>query len=349
MTSILAIDLGKHKSTACEYCPEDTTHTFEQLPTQPEAVQELIERCSPDRVVIEVGNQAGWVRDLCERLGVPIEIANPNHEGWRWKNVKRKTDRDDALKLAKLSAVDQLPTVQLPDGRTRQWRALIAYRSKLISRRTAIRNGIRSLLDRQGLWVAFGKAAWSVDGLERLSRFSRDLEDVTDDELWRGQLAMELVALEHVQRMIEQVESRLDAIGQADERVRRLRTIPGVGPRLAEIVVATLDDPHRFKSRREVAAYAGLVPRQFESGTMTRQGRITGAGQKLLRALLVEVSWMMKRHNPAMYTIFEQTCRGSRARRKVAIVAMARRLLIVCWAMLRDETDWRAPEQASAA
>ncbi len=113
--------------------------------------------------------------------------------------------------------------------------------------------------------------------------------------------------------------------------------------------MATLGDPHRFKSRREVAAYAGLVPRQFESGTMSRQGRITGAGQKLLRALLVEVSWLMKRNNPALYTIFEQACRGSRTRRKVAIVAMARRLLIVCWAMLRDETDWRAPEQASAA
>ena len=189
MTTILAIDLGKYKSTACEYLPQENTHTFEQLPTHPEAVRGLIERCSPDGVVIEVGSQAGWVRDLCQQLGVPIEIANPNHDAWRWKNVKRKTDRDDALELAKLSAVGQLPTVQLPDARTRQWRGLIAYRSKLISRRTAIRNGIRSLLDRQGLWVAVGKAAWSGEGLERLSRFSRDLEDVTDDELWRGRLA----------------------------------------------------------------------------------------------------------------------------------------------------------------
>jgi transposase len=137
-------------------------------------------------------------------------------------------------------------------------------------------------------------------------------------------------------------------MGEADERVRRLRTIPGVGPRLAEIVVATLDDPHRFKSRREVAAYAGLVPRQFESGTMSRQGRITGAGQKLLRALLVEISWMMKQNNPALYRIFEQACRGSKTRRKVAIVAMARRLLIICWAMLRDQTDWREPTALAA-
>lgn len=104
------------------------------------------------------------------------------------------------------------------------------------------------------------------------------LEDVTDDGLLRGQLAIALVALEPVQRMIEQVKARLDAVGQADEGLGRLRAIPGVGPRQAETVVATLDYPHRFKSRREVAADAGLVPRQFESGTMSRRGRITGAG-----------------------------------------------------------------------
>lgn len=67
--------------------------------------------------MIEVGNQAGWGRDLCLQLGVPVQIAIPNHDARRWKIVKRKTDRDDALKLAKLSAVNQLSTVQLPDAR----------------------------------------------------------------------------------------------------------------------------------------------------------------------------------------------------------------------------------------
>lgn len=348
MATILAIDLGKYKCVACDYRSEADSGAFETVPTRPQALYDLIVTKSPGRVVIETGNQAGWVKDLCEALGVPIEVANPNHEGWRWKNVKRKTDRDDALKLAKLSAVGQLPTVNLPDVRTRQWRALIAYRGKLVGRRTAIKNSIRSLLDRQGYWAAVGRAAWTVEGLKRLNELAGDLETVGGDHLWRGQLAMELTAFHQMQAMITQVEKKLDAIGQADARVRRLRTIPGVGPRLAEIVVATLDDPHRFKSRREVAAYAGLVPRQFESGTMSRQGRITGAGQKLLRALLVEVSWMMKQNNPALHEIVERTARGSKTRKKIAVVALARRLLIICWAMLRDETDWREPTARAA-
>lgn len=345
---ILAIDLGKFKSIACEFDTLTQAHTFTTLATRPQTLHDLIAARQPQRVVIETGNQAGWVKDLCEALSVPIEVANPNHEGWRWKNVKRKTDRDDALKLAKLSAVSQLPTVSLPDARTRQWRALVQYRAKLVSRRTAIKCSIRSLLDRQGHWAAVGRTAWTAAGLERLRELSGELNEVDADHLWRGQLAMELAALRQVQVMIEQVAQKLDAMGEADPRVIRLRTIPGVGPRLAEIVVATLDDPHRFKSRREVAAYAGLVPRQFESGTMSRQGRITGAGQKLLRALLVEVSWMMKQHNPALYAIAQKTARGSQTRKKIAMVALARRLLIVCGAMLRDETDWREPTAVAA-
>lgn len=345
---ILAIDLGKFKSVACFYQSGTDHHVFETLPTRPQALHDLIVSDSPDRVVIEAGNQAGWVKDLCVTLDVPIEVANPNHEGWRWKNVKRKTDRDDALKLAKLSAVGQLPTVLLPDAATRQWRALITYRSKLVSRRTSIKNSIRSLLDRQGHWTTVGRGAWTTAGIQRLRDLSCDLNEAAANALWRGQLGMELTALEQVQSMIDQVSEQLDGIGAKDERVQRLRTIPGVGPRLAEIVVATLDDPHRFKSRREVAAYAGLVPRQFESGTMSRQGRITGSGSKLLRALLVEVSWLIKQHNPVMYQIAQKVARGSKTRKKIAIIALARRLLIVCWAMLRDETNWHEPKQQAA-
>ena len=105
MTHILAIDLGKSKSVACDYDTATHQHTFTTLPTTPAAVHNLVVERSPDRVVIEVGSQAGWVKDLCEALGVQVQIANPNHEAWRWKNIKRKTDKDEALKLAQMSAV----------------------------------------------------------------------------------------------------------------------------------------------------------------------------------------------------------------------------------------------------
>ena len=99
----------------------------------------------------------------------------------------------------------------------------------------------------------------------------------------------------------------------------------------------------RIEGGEQGAAYAGLVPRQIESGTMSRHGKITGRGNKLLRALRVEVSWLMRRYNPHLRAIFDNVCRGSKTRRKIAAVATARRLLIICWAMLRDGTAWRDP------
>lgn len=341
MSTILAIDLGKFKSVACIYQVEDGTHRFQTLATTPAAVHDLVVSVGPQRVVIEVGPAAGWVKDLCEALGVTIQIANSNHEAWRWKNVKRKTDKDDSLKLAQLSAMNQLPTVTLPGTKVRQWRSMITYRHTLIGRRTAIKNNIRSILDRLGLTHACGKGGWTQSALTSLWQLAVPLEQTSATELWRGQLHVELEALRQIGVLIEQVESKLQSLAESDSRVALLQTIPGVGPRLAETVVAVIDDPHRFKNGKQVGAYAGLVPRQMESGTMSRTGRITGRGNKLLRSLLVEVSWLMRRYNEQLRGVFDRVCRGSRTRRKIAVVATARRLLVICWAMMRDGTPWR--------
>ena len=340
---ILAIDLGKFKSVACDYDTATAEYRFTTIPTRPAAMHDLIVERGPDRVVIEIGSAAGWIKDLCEALGLAITIANPNHDAWRWKNVKRKTDKDDALKLAQLWAMGQLPTVELPATKVRQWRSLIGYRWTLVSRRTAIKNHIRAILDAQGQAMPGGKSGWTNKSVAALGLRARPLDEAPPEELWRGQLGMELEALAQVQGLMARVESKLEALAGADERVRRLQTIPGVGPRLAEVVVATLDDPKRFKNAKQVGAYAGLVPRQYESGTMSRQGRITGRGNKLLRALLVEVSWLMRRYNAHLREVFDRVCRESKSRRKIAVVATARRLLVICWAMLRDGTTWRDP------
>jgi transposase len=120
-------------------------------------------------------------------------------------------------------------------------------------------------------------------------------------------------------------------------------TIPGVGPRLAEAVAATLDRPDRFRNGRQVGAYAGLTPKRYQSGQSDRHGRITRAGNTLLRSMLVEVAWLGLRYNAWMRQVYDAVGRGSAARKKTAIIAVARRLLVVCWAMLRDGTAWRPP------
>lgn len=128
-----------------------------------------------------------------------------------------------------------------------------------------------------------------------------------------------------------------------------MQTIPGVGPRLAEALVAVIDDPGRFRNGKQVACYVGLTPRQYQSGSQDRQGGISGAGNHWLRSLLVEVSWLGRHSNPWMREVYERVCGGKASRKKIAIVAVARRLLIRCWAMLRDHESWSPPGGEDAA
>jgi transposase len=154
-------------------------------------------------------------------------------------------------------------------------------------------------------------------------------------------LMTELICLRQLQNLIAAIEAKLDALTATDPRAKRLQTIPGVGARTAEAILAILDDPGRFQNGKQVGAYIGLVPRQYQSGQTNRQGRISGAGNPTLRTLLIEVSWIGLRYNSWMREVYERVRAGSNARKKLAIVAVARRLLIRCWAMLRDETTWQ--------
>jgi transposase len=149
-----------------------------------------------------------------------------------------------------------------------------------------------------------------------------------------------LTAYRQAEDLVAVAEARLDAIGKADARVRLLDTVPGLGPRTAEAVAAYLDDPKRFKSGKQVAAYGGLVPRQFQSGEDDRRGRITKRGPAVLRKLLVQCGWAMLRYNRWARAVFDRLSRG-KARRKQAVVALARKVLVRCWAMLRDGVPWR--------
>ena len=281
---ILALDLGKNKSVACILDTESSKASYRRIRTVPFDLTILINDVEPDRVVFEVGTSAGWVHDIMAGSGIKdIQVANPNHEGWRWRNVKRKTDRLDALKLAQLSVMDQLPTVYMPNVKTREHRALIAYRCKLVSRRTRIKNTIRSLLHRVGRHSPAGQAGWTFESLRQLRSLARPLEACKPEGLWRGQLQEELDALETIEQQIHRVEKALNKRARADERIRRLQTIPCVGVRTAEMLVAVIDDPHRFRNGKEVGSYVGLVPRQYQSGQMDRQGHISKQGHRQLR------------------------------------------------------------------
>lgn len=343
---ILSLDLGKFKTVGCDYEGESGRHSFRGSLTTPAALRQLVKEVKPDRVVIEVCSIAGWVCDLLRELGVEVQVANTNEDAWRWRKVKRKNDRSDALKVAQLSAVNQLREVHIPQVEVRQWRALIGYRQQLVWRRVKVKNHIRDLIMREGQLLARGRSCWTQAGVAQLEAMARPMSELGLSELWRGELALELQQLRVLQQEIAVVEEKLDTIAAADPRVQLLRTIPGVGPRLSEAIVALLDRPERFRKASQVSAYIGMVPKEFDSGETERRGRITRHGSRLVRSLLVEVAWAGLRYNPWVRETFRRISGGKKSRRKIAIVAVGRKLLVRCWAMLRDGTAWQSPKIA---
>jgi transposase len=337
---ILALDLGKYKTVGCDYESESGVHQFQRGFTTPAGLARMVQEVKPERVVIEVCSIAGWVCDLLWGMGIEVQVANTSDDAWRWRKVKQKDDRRDALKAARLSAVNQLREVYIPQIEVRQWRALITYRQQLVRRRTKIKNHLRDLLLREGQILARGSKCWNKLGLELLTSMARPLSEVGLAELWRGELHEELQQLQLTQARLVTVEEKLNAIGAADARVQLLRTIPGVGPRLAEAIVALLDQPQRFRKASQVSGYIGMVPKALDSGETERRGRITRQGSRLVRSLLVEVAWAGLRHSAWVRQTYQRLSGGKKARKKIAIVAVGRKLLVKCWAMLRDNRPW---------
>jgi transposase len=338
---ILAIDLGKYKSVACDYHNSNGEVTFATIDTTRIELAKLFNKRRPDVVVIEACALSGWVYDLCAELGLRCRVANTTSEAWKFKHAKRKTDRDDALRLAQLEALQQLPTVTIPPKPVREWRALIAHRQALVCRRVAIQNKIRAILVVQGLPAPIGARAWTELGLQGLAQLARPWKDCAPAELWRGRLERTLIEYRQVLELIASTEAKLDDLAKTNRPVQLLLSIPGVGPRTAEIIAAYLDDPHRFRNAAEVSAYAGLVPRQFQSGDVDRRGRISKRGPRLLRKLLVECAWCSLRYNRWSQSVYLRLTAGGTTRKKIAIVALARKLLIRCWAVLRTGQPWR--------
>jgi transposase len=186
-------------------------------------------------------------------------------------------------------------------------------------------------------------------GLQGIGQYARPLADCGADELWRGLLASALTEYRQARELIDQAEAKLDALAKADaggaSDGNHSRRRPA---HRRDTVVAYLGDAARFDSAKQVSAYGGLVPRQYQSGESDLRGRITRRGPALLRKLLVECAWVMPRYNARARAVYLRLSRGG-ARKKQAIVALARKPLVRRRAMPRDGTPWRNDPRAMPA
>lgn len=291
-------------------------------------LRRLKERC---RVCYEASCGYGFLFDQLAKLPnvERIVVAHPGKLRLIFRS-KQKNDRVDARKLALLLLVDQAPEIHVPPLDVRVWRATIEFRRKLVDRQTMVKNELRALLRTHGVASPHRKALWTRKGLAWLAAVE------LPTELVRLQREFLLEELAKGRERLQKLERELNAIGQAHAGVQLLRTIPGVGPRTAEAVMAYIDQPKRFDRIKQVGAYFGLVPCQKQSAGANRLGHITREGPATVRRLLTEAAWQGVQRSPEIRAYFERITRGDRDRKKIALVATAHWLLRVMLSMLRS-------------
>lgn len=298
-----------------------------------EVVRELARLEQPFRVCYEASTSCGWLYDQLVPLAARVAVAHPGQLRLIFKS-KRKNDRVDAAKLAKLLYLDEVPCAHVPGASVRAWRGMIEHRKSLVEKRTRTKNALRALLRSQAIVTPPKKRLWTKEGLAWLSRV--DL-GAPGDALRRDMLVEELG---HFDKQITRVTQELDRIAEKHPGVILLRTIPGVGPRTAEAFVAYVDDPRRFRKSKCVGSYFGLVPSQDQSSSTNRLGHITKQGPGTVRGLLVEAAWRGTLCSPSLRAFFERVTGGDKDRRKIALIATAHHLTRVMLTMLKNQTPW---------
>ena len=298
-----------------------------------EAVERLPQR--PLSICYEASCGYGYLHDRFRRIAERVAVGHPGQMRLIFKS-KKKNDRVDAGKIARLLYLDLVPQVHVPEVNVRQWRRLIEFRQKLVGRRALAKNQVRAIL--RSLAIATPRGLWSKKG-------QRWLAEVALDEAPALERDLLIEEINQLTQKIDRVEKELAKIADRHPAVTLLRTIPGVGIRTAEAFVAYVDDPARFARSIQFGSYFGLVPCQDSSAGVNRLGHITKDGPATVRKLLCEAAWQAIRHSPTIRRWFERISGNHPDGRKIAVVAVARKLAVVMGAMLRGGEVWQENHQ----
>jgi transposase len=290
----------------------------------------------PMAICYEASCGYGYLHEKFSKLSDRVQVAHPGLLRLIFQ-AKKKHNRVDALKLAKLLYLDEVPRVHVPGVDVRSWRMMIEFRQKLLARRVSVKNQIRGMLKSQGITseeVAGGKSLWTKKGIAWL-------RGVELPELEGLRREMMIDDLKELAGKIKRVEDELAKVAAKHPGVALLMTIPGVGIRTAETFVAYVDDVKRFSRLKKVGSYFGLVPCQDATGKVNRLGHITRDGPATMRKLAIEAAWQGIRRSPTIKAFFERVMRKDPDRRKIALVATGHWLIRVMASMLRSGECWR--------
>ena len=307
--------------------------------TSAERLVDVFDGHGPLRILLETGTESEWVAQALEGAGHEVIVADPNFAPM-YGEIRRKvkTDRRDVAALAEANRRGWYRATHRVSAGQRGVRQVLRSRRLLVQMRSRTISLIRALLRQAGYRLGSGTSRCVPARVAQLA-LSSDLAE-TIEPLRR--------MVETLTTEIATVDRRLEASAEADPVVRRLRTVPGVGPVVALTFRAFVDDVSRFRQAGQVSAAIGLAPREDSSAERRQRGHITKAGPPELRSLLVQAAWSCWRsHRSASLRAWVERLAARRGRR-IAVVALARRLSRILYAVWRDRSVFDAAMVAAA-
>lgn len=294
----------------------------------------------PFEIAYETSSGYGWLYDQLSQLPLAQKVTSAHPGALRVIfESKQKHDAGDAEKIAQMLRAGLLKASYVPKLQVREWRSMIETRRQQVAKRTRAKNQIRAILRSHAIPGLSCDRQWTKAGIAWLNQLELPLAS-------RINLEMLLEQIDQLNQQIKRLEKHLNTQARNHPGVALLCTIPGVGIRTAEAMMATIDDPWRFKKAKQIGPYLGLTPSEYSTGGRQRLGHITKQGSPLCRQLLCEATWQAIRLSPTLKAHFERLCQGDPQRKKKALVGTARHIAVCMLAMLRSGETWQESVQS---
>jgi transposase len=280
-------------------------------------------------IAVEAMGSWWWFVEKARSLGHEVCLSHPKQTK-AIASARLKSDKVDALMLARLLKADLLPTVWIPSERQRQVRELLTHRARVVRQRTAVINELEALYAKRNI------------DFEMTGRRGRPIISEAGELSGYGPsiVGRNVELLNVLNEQIRAVDQELERVAKEDPQATRLMTIPGVGPLTAVAVCSSVGDITRFGDAKKLASYFGLVPRVRQSAEHERRGHITKEGNRMVRSLLVEAALSNIRYSKELTRKHYMGVLKRRGK-KIARVAAARKLLAAMFHMMKDQIDYK--------
>lgn len=303
-----------------------------QIATTPEALRVFADSLGPgDEVALEATGNTFAIAALLAQTAGRVVVSNPRKTR-AIAEAKVKTDKVDAAILAQLLAADFLPPVWMPDEATNVLRRQVARRTLLVRQRTRLKNQIHAILHRNLVPRCPASDMFGRKGRQWLAE-----QPLPPDE--QAALTALLRQLDFHGEELAAVETDLARIALTSPEVARLMTVPGIDAMIALSLLAAIGDFGRFQTGEKMVAYLGLHPKVKQSGgAPASHGRITKQGRAQARGMMVEAAWSAAQVPGPLRAFYQRVAR--RRGMQIAVVALARKMTVLCWHLVVHEQDY---------